>query len=123
MVSPVLETIHVVMVMVGADSATEGAMTIKSALMHTSRPISFHIICSDDAIPIISKKIRLFSRPAYPVEVFFRSVSVDAIKARAARGGVGTDHHAGYGGFAKVSLANVVPLTLTKLMPAQAFHA
>jgi hypothetical protein len=101
--APRLETIQIVMVMIGADSATEGAMTIKSALMHTSRPLSFHLICSDEVIPIISDKLRLFSRPAYPLDVSFYSVSLDAIKARAGRAGVGTQYSAGWGGLVKVS--------------------
>lgn len=49
-------------VMFGPDSAREGLLTLKTALMHVSRPTSFHIICSEDAIPIIEEKFALFSR-------------------------------------------------------------
>jgi uncharacterized protein (UPF0262 family) len=52
------------LVMFGSDSAREGLLTLKTALMHVSRPTEFHIICSEDAIPVIEKKTALFSRCA-----------------------------------------------------------
>lgn len=103
------ETIEIIMVMIGADSATEGAMAIKSALMHTSRPLSFRLVCSDDAVPIIKHKLSLFSRPAYAVDVAFYPMSLDAIKARADRAGVGTKYFAGMGGLVKVFLHELLP--------------
>jgi hypothetical protein len=50
------------MVMYGESSAKEGLLALKTVLMHVSRPVEFHIICSPDAIPIIQSKISLFSR-------------------------------------------------------------
>ncbi|KAG8748645.1 hypothetical protein FRC10_000036 [Ceratobasidium sp. 414] len=108
-VTPRPETIQIIMVMIGNDSATEGTMTIKSALMHTSRPLAFHLICSDEAIPIIKKKLQLFSRPAYPLDVSFYPVSLDAIQARAGRAGVGTKYSAGWGGLVKVFMHELLP--------------
>ncbi|KAG9089212.1 hypothetical protein FS749_001527 [Ceratobasidium sp. UAMH 11750] len=108
-VAPRPETIQIIMVMIGNDSATEGAMTIKSALMHTSRPLAFHLICSDEAVPIIRKKLQLFSRPAYSLDVSFYPVSLDAIKARAGRAGVGTKYSAGWGGLVKVFMHELLP--------------
>ncbi|CAE6344424.1 unnamed protein product [Rhizoctonia solani] len=84
-------------------------MTIKSAIMHASRPLSFRLICSDDAIPIIKRKFSLFSRPAYPVDVAYYPMSLDAIKARADRAGVGTKYFAGMGGLVKVFLHELLP--------------
>ncbi|CAE7226661.1 unnamed protein product [Rhizoctonia solani] len=107
--APRLETIEISMVMIGADSATEGAMTIKSAIMHSSRPLSFRLVCSDDAVPIIKHKLSLFNRPAYSVDVAFYPISLDAIKARADRAGVGTKYFAGMGGLVKVFLHELLP--------------
>ncbi|KAG8683773.1 hypothetical protein FRC09_015857, partial [Ceratobasidium sp. 395] len=104
-----LEAIQIIMVMIGSESATEGTMTIKSALMHTSRPLAFHLICSEDAVPTIKKKLELFSRPAYPLDVSFYPVSLDAIKARAGRAGVGTKYSAGWGGLVKVFMHELLP--------------
>lgn len=106
-VPPRPETIQIVMVMVGSDSAKEGVMAIKSALMHTSRPIAFHFICDDDAIPIIQSKLRLFSRPTYSVDVSFYPVSTDAIKARSGRAGIG--YRSGWGMLLKVFMHELLP--------------
>jgi len=56
------EPISFAMVMYGESSAKEGLLSLKTALMHISRPAEFHIICSPDAIPIIQGKLDLFSR-------------------------------------------------------------
>ncbi|KZT27290.1 glycosyltransferase family 8 protein [Neolentinus lepideus HHB14362 ss-1] len=90
------------LVMFGASSATEGLLALKSALMHVSRPTEFHIICSQDAVPIIQEKLDLFSRPAYHVDVRFYPLSDDLIKARTTRAGVDTVYSAGLGGLVKV---------------------
>ncbi|CAE6435704.1 unnamed protein product [Rhizoctonia solani] len=108
-VAPHLETIEIIMVMIGAESATEGAMTIKSAIMHSSRPLSFRLVCSDDAVKIIKHKLSLFHRPAYSVDVAFYPVTLDAIKARADRSGVGTKYFAGMGGLVKIFLHELLP--------------
>ncbi|KAF8710769.1 hypothetical protein RHS03_02258, partial [Rhizoctonia solani] len=108
-IAPRPETIEIIMVMIGADSATEGTMTIKSAIMHSSRPLSFRLICSDDAITIIKRKLDLFSRPTYPVDVAFYPMTLEAIKARADRANVGTNYFAGMGGLVKVFLHELLP--------------
>ncbi|CUA72472.1 hypothetical protein RSOLAG22IIIB_01142 [Rhizoctonia solani] len=107
--APRLETIEIVMVMIGAESATEGVTSIKSAIMHSSRPLSFRLICSEDAMPIIEHKFGLFSRPAYSVDVVYYPMSLDAIQARADRAGVGTKYFAGMGGLVKVFLHELLP--------------
>ncbi|TFK46720.1 hypothetical protein OE88DRAFT_1667396 [Heliocybe sulcata] len=90
------------LVMFGASSATEGLLALKTALMHVSRPTEFHIICSEDAPPIIQEKLDLFTRPAYDISMHFYPLSGDMIKARAKRAGVDTEYSAGLGGLVKV---------------------
>ncbi|QRW00085.1 hypothetical protein RhiJN_28103 [Ceratobasidium sp. AG-Ba] len=107
-IAPRRETIQLVMVMLGTDSATEGAMTIKSALMHSSRPLAFHIICDTVAIPIIENKLQLFKRPAYSLDVMFYPITIDAIKARSARAGIGAKR-AHWGTIAKVFMHELLP--------------
>lgn len=57
-----LEPVSFSMVMYGESSAKEGLLALKTVLMHISRPVEFHIICSSDAIPVIQSKVNLFSR-------------------------------------------------------------
>jgi len=57
-----LEPVSLAMVMYGESSAKEGLLALKTVLMHVSRPVEFHIICSPDAIPILQAKLDLFSR-------------------------------------------------------------
>lgn len=57
-----LEPVSLSMVMFGESSAKEGLLALKAVLMHISRPVDFHIICSPDAIPVIQSKLDLFSR-------------------------------------------------------------
>jgi len=57
-----LDPVVFAMVMYGRASATEGLLALKSALMHVSRPVEFHIICSPDVVDIIQAKLSLFSR-------------------------------------------------------------
>lgn len=70
-----LEPIVMTFVTIGAANAKEGSVAIKSALMHSSRPLQFHIICSEDAKAIHESRFSLFTRPAYPVEVFYYTIS------------------------------------------------
>jgi hypothetical protein len=68
-----LQPVVLAMVMYGRMSATEGLVALKSALMHVSRPVEFHIICSPDAVEIIQQKLGLFSRS---LNCFFRFVGL-----------------------------------------------
>lgn len=106
--NPVPDPVVFAMVMYGESSATEGLLALKSALMHVSRPVIFHIICSPDAIGIIQQKLNLFSRPAYHISFLFYPLSETSIRARAARAGVGSRHAAGAGGLVKVFLHEVL---------------
>lgn len=64
-----LEPVAISLVMIGGNIAHEGSIAIKSALMHTSRPLQFHIVCTEDNVPYLEKKFALFTKPMYSVEV------------------------------------------------------
>ena len=102
------------LVMFGAASATEGAIAIKSALMHASRPVDLHIITSEDAIPVLEAKMRLVKRPAYPIRMFYYPLDAASIRKRAARAGVETRYEAGVGGLVKIFIHEVLPNTVPK---------
>ncbi|KIY43899.1 hypothetical protein FISHEDRAFT_62126 [Fistulina hepatica ATCC 64428] len=120
-----LDTIVLVMSMFGAGSAREGLIAVKSALMHISRPVDFHIICSEDALDVILEKLALVTRyitethpikrvvacprPAYPVHFKLYLYSSKTILDRAARASVGSKHYAAAGGIAKVFLHEILP--------------
>lgn len=97
------------MVMFGAGSAEEGQHMLKSILMHTSRRIEVHIICSNDSAPVIQKRLALVTRPRHDVRIALYTVTPDAIVARATRAGIGSKHHAGVGGLAKMLIHELVP--------------
>jgi len=96
------------MVMHGRNSATEGLLALKTALMHLSRSAEFHIICSPDAVDIIQEKVALFSRPSYNITISFYPMSETSIRERAQRAGVGSQHEAGAGGLVKTFLHEVL---------------
>lgn len=87
------EPIVITFVTIGAGSAREGSVAIKSALMHSSRPLHFHIICSEDARAVHESRFALFSRPSYPVEVFFYTVSGEDVRRRSERAGIGRNYN------------------------------
>lgn len=57
-----LVPVVITMVMFGRDSALEGVITIKSALMHLSRPLDLHVICTEEVPPIVEERLALVSR-------------------------------------------------------------
>lgn len=87
------EPIVFVFVTVGAKNAEEGTIAIKSALMRTSRPLQFHIMCTPDARPVHEARFALFSRPQYPVEVFYYEITGDSLRERSLRAGVGHNYN------------------------------
>lgn len=87
--SPMPEPVVLAFVTIGAGSAREGAIALKSALMHASRAVHIHVVCTEDARAVLEARFALFDRPAYPVEVFYYTVTHDHIRARGERAGVG----------------------------------
>ena len=57
------------MVMIGAASAHEGQHMVKSVLMHASRDVQMHLMCSQDAVDILTAVLALVVRPAHNVDV------------------------------------------------------
>jgi hypothetical protein len=87
------EPIVLTFVTMGASSAREGSVAIKSALMHTSRPLHIHIICSSDAQEYHQTRFALFSRPMYPVQVTFYVITGDDVRKRCDRAGIGRNYN------------------------------
>jgi hypothetical protein len=85
------EPITLTLVMMGAGAAREGLTTIKSALMHSSRPLDIHIICDAAAIPIVESRLTLVQRPYYPLSVTFHVITLDSVRERLQRAGVGSN--------------------------------
>ncbi|KAF8920692.1 hypothetical protein CPB85DRAFT_1248198 [Mucidula mucida] len=85
----VLEPIVLTLVMLGPDIGHEGSIAIKSALMHTSRPLNFHLICTPENIEYMEGKFALFDRPVYPVEVTYYPITPEQVQDRVHRAGIG----------------------------------
>ncbi len=79
---PPPEPIVITLVLMGESFAHEGSVAIKSAIMHTSRPLHFHLICTQDNIPYLEKKFTLFTRPAYDIQVSNLNSSLYALMWR-----------------------------------------
>lgn len=86
-----VEPVVLTMVLMGAAVAREGLVTIKSALMHASRPLVFHLICSEDAVPVVESRIALIKRPYYSLDVVYHVLTVDRVRQRLERARVGTN--------------------------------
>ncbi|PBK74272.1 hypothetical protein ARMSODRAFT_580918 [Armillaria solidipes] len=67
----------------------EGSIAIKSAIMYTSRPLHFHLICTEDNIAYMEKKFALFPRPAYAIEVTYYPITAERVRDRGHRAGIG----------------------------------
>lgn len=84
-----LEPVAISLVMIGGNIAHEGSIAIKSALMHTSRPLQLHIVCTEDNVPYLEKKFALFTKPMYNVDVTFYPVTIDRLFERLNRANMG----------------------------------
>lgn len=70
----------------------------QSALMYTSAPTEFHIICDDAAQKVLEERLSLVTHPAYDVRVYFYTPSWQSMLDRVEReGSIRTDHSAGLG--------------------------
>ena len=106
-----LEPIVMTLVLLGDTIGHEGSIAIKSALIQTSRPLHFHLICSPENIRFLQEKFALFDRPMYDVEVTYYQVDVGMVRARSQRagvsnagiGGAGSGHVGGDGGWSLLS--------------------
>jgi hypothetical protein len=84
-----VEPIEVTLMLLGESTAREGAVAIKSVLMHASRPVNLHLICSDDAIPVLEKHFQVIKRPYYPVRVRYYKITREMVEVRSRRAGLG----------------------------------
>ncbi|KAF9057686.1 hypothetical protein BJ165DRAFT_1422470 [Panaeolus papilionaceus] len=84
------EPIVLTLVLMGRPAAQEGLVAIKSALIHSSRPLELHFICSEDVVEMIESKIQLIKRPYYSLNVTFHVVPVDRVRERLERADIGT---------------------------------
>ncbi|SJL01432.1 uncharacterized protein ARMOST_04754 [Armillaria ostoyae] len=86
---PPPEPIVITLVLMGESVAHEGSVAIKSAIMHTSRPLHFHLICTQNNIPYLEKKFALFTRPAYDIQVTYYPLTAERVRERGHRAGIG----------------------------------
>jgi hypothetical protein len=69
---------------------------VQSAIMYTSRPLEFHIICDDEAIVYLHSRLQLLTHPVHPIAVRLYRLTFDSIADRIAReGSLNTGHAAG----------------------------
>ncbi|KAI0956935.1 hypothetical protein AcW1_005492 [Taiwanofungus camphoratus] len=98
------------LIMFSEDSASEGAVLMKSILMYTSSPIEFHIICDKAAQDYLEKRLRLISRPSHNIFVRFYLLSWSNMLGRLEReGAIVTDHSAGVPGLMKLFIHEILP--------------
>ncbi|THG99040.1 hypothetical protein EW026_g3230 [Hermanssonia centrifuga] len=102
-------------IMFSADSASEGAVLMKSILMYSSGPTHFHIICDDDAQAFLEKRLALVKRPKHNVLVRFYKLTRADMTGRIEReGAIFTDHSAGVPGLMKLFIHEILPETVKK---------
>lgn len=69
---------------------------MQTAIMYTSRPLEFHIICDDSAQAYLEKRLALLTHPLHSVLVRFYRLSREQMNGRIEReGAIYTDHAAG----------------------------
>jgi len=69
---------------------------VQSAIMYTSRPLEFHIICDDEAIAYLDSRLRLLTHPVHPITVRLYRITFESMVDRIAReGSLNTGHAAG----------------------------
>ncbi|KAI0075791.1 hypothetical protein K474DRAFT_1599183 [Panus rudis PR-1116 ss-1] len=107
---PTPSPINFSLVMFSEDSASEGAILVKSALMYTSAPIHFHILCDDEAQLYLEARLKLITRPRHNVAVTFYPLSIESIRRRIEReGAIASDHSAGLPGLLKLFIHEILP--------------
>lgn len=98
------------LVMFSESSAKEGAVLLKSAIMYTSRPLHFHIVCDEAAQTYLESRFRLLTHPLHSVSVRFYRLSFQSMLDRISReGAINTDHSAGIPGLMKLFLHELLP--------------
>jgi len=110
-----LEPIVFALLMYSEDSAKEGAILLKSAIMYTSRPLHFHIICDEGAIAYLETRLSLLTHPVHPITVRFYRITFQSMVDRITReGSLNTGHAAGTPGLMKLFIHELLPDTVEK---------
>jgi hypothetical protein len=105
-----LQPVAFALIMFSEASAKEGAILLKSAIMYTSRPLHFHIICDEGAIAYLEPRFRLLRHPVHPITVRFYRLNRQSMMDRIAReGSLDTGHAAGIPGLMKLFLHELLP--------------
>ncbi|CAL1703866.1 unnamed protein product [Somion occarium] len=103
------------LIMFSFDSASEGAILMKSILMYSSQPVEFHILCDEEAKTYLERRLLLVKRPRQNVVVKFYDMPLSSIRARIGReGAIASDHSAGLPGLLKLFIHEVLPETVKK---------
>ncbi|KAI0049683.1 glycosyltransferase family 8 protein [Auriscalpium vulgare] len=103
------------LVMYYHSSAMEGAVLMKTAIMYTSRPLEFHIICDVSAQEYLESRLKLLTHPVHNVLVRFYRLSPDQMVGRVEReGAIYTDHAAGTPGLMKLFIHEILPNDVDK---------
>ncbi|THH31362.1 hypothetical protein EUX98_g2821 [Antrodiella citrinella] len=103
------------LIMFSSDSASEGALLIKSIIMYTSAPVHFHIICDEGAREYLEGRLALVTRPRHNIFVRFYLLSHEEMMARIEReGAITTDHSAGVPGLMKLFIHEILPDTVKR---------
>ncbi|KAI0253916.1 hypothetical protein BJV78DRAFT_1274386 [Lactifluus subvellereus] len=110
LVEPPVEPVVFALVMYSVSSAKEGAILLKSAIMYTTRPLHFHILCDEAAQVYLESRFRLLTRPTHHITVRFYRLSFQSMMDRVIReGSIFTDHSAGIPGLMKLFLHELIP--------------
>ncbi|KAI0062200.1 hypothetical protein BV25DRAFT_1804413 [Artomyces pyxidatus] len=105
-----IEPVVFSLVMFHEDSAKEGAILLKTAIMYSSRPIHFHIVCDETAQQYLEGRLTLLNHPLHNVVVKFYRMSKQSMEDRVAReGAIYTDHSAGISGLMKLFMHEILP--------------
>ncbi|KAH9007513.1 hypothetical protein EDB83DRAFT_2236405 [Lactarius deliciosus] len=114
-VEPPVQPVVFALVMFSESSAKEGAILLKSAIMYTSRPLQFHIVCDEAAQTYLESRFRLLTHPLHSVSVRFYRLPFQSMLDRISReGGINTDHSAGIPGLMKLFLHEILPDVVEK---------
>ena len=143
-VESLVQPVVFALIMYSESSAKEGAILLKvrpisklrsrmtqpfqSALMYTSRPLHFHVVCDENARAYLENRLRVLTHPRHSVSVRFYQLSFNSMQDRVSReGGISTDHSAGIRMFAwivtfryannLINLAGLMKLFLHELLP------
>ncbi|KZV86472.1 hypothetical protein EXIGLDRAFT_724781 [Exidia glandulosa HHB12029] len=106
--------IAIALVVFGSKAANDARYAIKGVMLQSSKPVALHVVCTEDAIPILQNRLDLVTRPAHDVSVTFYTLNggPDAVRTRARRAGVPDDVVKG------ADSASLAKLFLHELLPA-----